>query len=262
MLRKLLKYDLQWCYKPLIIFYILALFFAIVTRAIESLEQSLILVIIDKICSGITIAMLINILINYFMRNWARFIKNIYKDEAYLTHTLPVTKNKIYLSKVLTAIITLFTSFVVIVSCLAIVALNENSWELLKASLEDSAISLNCSISSLIIVLVITVFLEFLLLTMSGILGLIIGHKSNNLKIEKSVAIGFGIYMVLSIISLIVIFLAGLLNSNIMSVFKDMEVTSNAIKSIMLMGICIYTIYIFIVYFVSNKLLNKGVNVD
>lgn len=262
MLKKLLKYDLEWCYKPLIVFYILAIFFAIITRVIESFEQTLILVIIDKICSGITIAMMINILINCFMRNWARFVKNIYKDESYLTHTLPVTKNKIYLSKVLTAIITLITSSIVIVSCVAIVFLNENSWSLLKTSLEDSAISLNCSIPSLIIVLVITVFFEFLFMIMSGILGIIIGHRSNNHKIVKSIIFGFGIYMAFSNISLLVIYIVGLINSDIMSVFSNIVVSSTALKSIMMMGIFIYAIYTCIVYFVGNKLLNKGVNVD
>ena len=65
MLKKLLKYDLQWCFKPLIVFYILGIFFAIITRVVESMEQSLIILIIDKICSGVVIAMLINILINF-----------------------------------------------------------------------------------------------------------------------------------------------------------------------------------------------------
>ena len=80
MLRKLLKYDLKWCYKPLLVFYILAIFFSIITRIVESFEQTLMVLIIDKICSGIVIAMLISILINCFMRVWVRVIRNIYKD--------------------------------------------------------------------------------------------------------------------------------------------------------------------------------------
>lgn len=262
MLKKLLKYDLKWCYKPLIVFYMLAIFFSIITRAIESIEQTLIVLIIDKICSGIVIAMLINIVINCFMRNWARFIKNIYKDESYLTHTLPVSKNKIYLSKILTAIITLLTSFIVIIGCIAIVCLNENSWSALKKSLEQSAIFFNSSVFSLIIVLVITVFFEFLFMLMSGILGIVIGYKSNNLKIVKSIIIGFGIYMILSQISLLVIYIAGLLNPEIMSIFNNMEVSSNAMKGTMLVGVFVYAIYNLIIYFIGNKLLNKGVNVD
>ncbi len=262
MLKKLLKYDLEWCYKPLVVFYIWAILFSIITRIVESFEQTLIVLILDKICSGIVIAMMISILINCFKRNWARFIRNIYKDESYLTHTLPVSKNMIYLSKILTGILTLLTSFIVIITCIAICSLNKNSWEILKKSLEQSAIFFNSSVFSLIIVAIITIFFEFLFMLMSGILGIVIGYKSNNLKLVKSIVIGFGIYMMLSSISLIILYVAGLLNPDIMTVFNNMEVTSNAMKSTMMVGIIVYAIYIFVAYFVGNKLLNKGVNVD
>lgn len=262
MLKKLLKYDLKWCYKPLSVFYILALFFSIIVRIVESFEQSLIVLIIDKICCGVVIAMIVNILINCFMRNWARFVRNIYKDESYLTHTLPVSKNKIYLSKILTAIITLLTSFIVIIACLAIAILNKDTWIILKESLEQSAIYFNSSVFSLIFVMIITIFFEFLFMMMSGILGIIIGHRSNNLKIVKSIVIGFVIYMVLSFMSLVALFVAGLLNPDIMSLFNNIEVSSNALKSMMLVGILVYTIYNVGIYFIGNKLLNKGVDVD
>ena len=262
MLKKLLKYDLKWCYKPLLVFYILAIFFSIIVRIVESFEQSLIVLIIDKICSGVVIAMLINILINCFMRNWARFVRNIYKDESYLTHTLPVNKNKIYLSKILTAMITLLTSFIVILVCLATCCLNENSWIILKQSLEQSAIYFDSSVFSLIFVMVITIFFEMLFMMMSGILGVIIGHKSNNLKIVKSIIIGFIVYMILSSMSLGALFIVGLINSDIMSLFNNIEVSSNALKGMMLVAILVYAIYNLGIYFMGNKILNKGVNVD
>ena len=47
-----------------------------------------------------------------------------------------------------------------------------------------------------------------------------------------------------------------------MSVFNNIVVSSTALKSIMMIGILVYAIYILIVYFAGNKLLNKGVNVD
>lgn len=262
MLKKLLKYDLEWCYKPLLVFYILAIFFSIIVRIVESFEQSLIVLIIDKVCCGVVIAMIVNILINCFMRNWARFVRNIYKDESYLTHTLPVSKDKIYLSKILTAIITLLTSLIVIIVCLAIATLNKDTWVILKESLEQSAIYFDSSVFSLIFVMIITIFFEFLFMMMSGILGIIIGHRSNNLKIVKSIVIGFVIYTILSSISLGALFVAGLLNSDIMSLFNNIEVTSNALKSMMLVGILVYAIYNSGTYFIGNKLLNKGVDVD
>ena len=262
MLKKLLKYDLKWCFKPLIVFYILSIFFAIMVRIVESFEQSLIILIIDKICCGVLIAMIINILINCFMRNWARFVKNIYKDESYLTHTLPVSKNKIYLSKILTTIITLLTSFIVIVACLAISSLNNDTWIILKESLEQSAIYFDSSVFGFIFVMLIAIFFEFLFMMMSGILGIIIVHKSNNLKIVKSIIIGFITYMMLSAISVVILYIAGLLNPDIMLVFNSMDISSNALKDMMIVGIIVYAVYNVIIYFAGNKLLNKGVNVD
>jgi len=262
MLNKLLKYDLKWCYKPLLVFYILAIFFSIIVRIVESFEASLIILIIDKICCGIVIAMIINILINCFMRNWARFVKNIYKDESYLTHTLPVSKNNLYLSKVLTAIITLFTSLIVIAICLAIATLNKETFIMLKDNLEQSAIYFNSSVFSLISVMIITIFFEFLFIMMSGILGIIIGHKSNNLKVVKSIVIGFFIYIMLSSLSLGILFIIGFLNPDIKSIFNNIEVSSNALKSMMIIGSSVYVIYNIGIYFASNKILNKGVDID
>ena len=225
MLKKLLKYDLQWCFKPLIVFYILGIFFAIITRVVESMEQSLIVLIIDKICSGVVIAMLINILINCFMRNWVRFVTNIYKDESYLTHTLPVSKSELYLSKVLTAVITLITSFVVIISCIAISSLNENTWNFLKDTLEQSAVFCNTSVFSIVIVIIITVFFEA------------------NLKIIKSIIVGFVIYIGMSFCALGVVYISGLLNSDIMSLFNDTQSTSNGMISASKIVIIFYAIY-------------------
>ncbi len=68
--------------------------------------------------------------------------------------------------------------------------------------------------------------------------------------------------MILSSISLGALFFAGLLNSDIMSLFNNIEVSSNALKSMMLVGILVYAIYNLGIYFIGNKLLNKGVNVD
>ena len=82
MLNKLLKYDLQYNFKVVSVFYILSIFFAILTRIFLNIENSFIMNIIGKICSGVTISMIFNIIINNIMRLWARFRNNLYKDEV------------------------------------------------------------------------------------------------------------------------------------------------------------------------------------
>ena len=108
MLNKLLKYDLKYMIKNMTVFYVLAIFFAITTRILFNIEQSVIINIIGQISVGCMFAMLANILINTIMRSWVRFRDSLYKDEAYLTHTLPVTKNELYNSKFIQTLIFFF----------------------------------------------------------------------------------------------------------------------------------------------------------
>lgn len=262
MLKKLLKYDLIYCFKPLSVFYILAIIFSIICRIIESVNKSLIIVIMDKICSGVVIAMLVNIIINTFMRNWVRFINNVYKDESYLTHTLPISKSQIFLSKVISIIITLMTSFIVIISCLAIVCLNEDTWLILKQSLEASSVIFNCSVYSLVITLIITIFFQFLTIVMSGIIGIILGYKLNNYKTLKSIIYGIIIYILLSLLSLGILYVTGLINPEFMNIFKSININSNTLKNMMFIIVSIYALYNISIYIIGNKLLNEGVNID
>ena len=93
MLNKLLKYDLKYMIKNMSIFYILTIFFSITTRILFNINQSIIINIIGQISVGCMFSMMVNTLINTVMRSWTRFRDSLYKDEAYLTHTLPFTKN-------------------------------------------------------------------------------------------------------------------------------------------------------------------------
>ena len=114
MLTKLLKYDIKTINKVLIIFYGLSIFFSVLTRIFFMIDNSVIMNVIAHICSGATISMIFNILINNLMRLWVRFKQNLYGDEAYLTHTLPVTKKQLYLSKFIISITSLLISVLVI----------------------------------------------------------------------------------------------------------------------------------------------------
>ncbi len=262
MLKKLLKYDLKWCYKPLIVFYILALILAVFTRIIEQFEKGLIFLILDKICSGVLIAMLINILINNFIRIWVRFIRNLYKDESYLTHTLPVSKNRIYVSKIVTTIITMFTSAIVIIACLAIVCVRKDTWDVLKASMEQTALYFESSVSSLLIVIIITIFCQMLFAIFSGFMGIMIGHRANNWKLIKSILIGLLCYIIPSMVTFGVIYGIGMVNPEVMKLFTTVSFSTEALKTILFTGIVMYILYDILYYIIGRKILEKGVNVD
>ena len=99
MLKKLLKYDLKNMFKFLTIFYILSIFFSILTRIFFELNQTSIIYIIGRIPLGTVFSMLASVLINTLLRNWVRFKETIYGDESYLTNTIPVSKKTLLNSK-------------------------------------------------------------------------------------------------------------------------------------------------------------------
>ena len=263
MLGKLLKYDLQSKFKFLMIFYSLAIFFAVLTRIFLLIDNSLIMNVIGKICSGVTISMIFNILINNIMRLWVRFKNNFYGDESYLTHTLPVDKKTLYLSKALDGVISLFISVLVIALALFIAYYSKENIELLKNLLLPVADIMGSSVIKIILAFLFICFLEIANMVQAGFCGIILGHKMNNMKTGFSVLYGFLCYMATQVFVLIIIFITGLFNKDIMNLFFTNEIVNiEMIKFIIYLAIVIYTVTLFIGYIINVKLFKVGVNVD
>ena len=51
MLGKLLKYDLKWVYKVVVVFYMLAFFFSVIGRGISEIENSIVFSVIARYCT-------------------------------------------------------------------------------------------------------------------------------------------------------------------------------------------------------------------
>lgn len=263
MLGKLLKYDLKWIYKAIIVFYILALIFSVIGRGLSVIENSLIFEILSKVSYGIAISMLVSAMINNLMRVWARIIRNVYKDESYLTHTLPVEKKQIYLSKFLSAIITMFTTVLVSVVCIAICYYSTENIEIIKNMLELATTTYNSSVIALLVGIFSAFFLEMLFILLIGIVGIILGFKSSNSKIIKSIVYAFVMYMITNIVALILVYIVGAFNPEIMNLFNTVDkVKFETIKGITYAGNALYLVYIVIFYFIGKKQFEKGVNVD
>ena len=263
MLGKLLKYDLKWVYKLVAIFYILAFIFSIIGRGLSEIENSLIFDIVSKISFGFAISMIVSSLINSLMRLWVRFVRNVYKDESYLTHTLPVKKKEIFVSKVICGLICIFTTTIIALVCLFICYYSENNIEVLKTVLELAATTYNTTVINLLLLVSVVIFLEIMFVLIIGYVGIILGHKSNKSKMARSIVIGFVLYMIFQVITLGLIGFYGLFNPQVMNLINTTDIINvDAIKSVMYVGIGIYAIYIICLYCIGKKHLNKGVNVE
>ena len=263
MLRKLLKYDLKYILKFLMIFYSLALVFSVLTRVFLNIENSLVFNIIGQIFNGAAISMMCSSLINNVMCLWARFRRNLYLDESYLTHTLPIEPYKHYLSKIATLVISLFTSIAVITVCIFCAYYSKENLDILKSLLLPIADMFESNAVSFVAMFITVLFLQFANIIQCGFTGIITGHMMNNGKVGFSVLFGFITYIITQGIVLLTVFIIALFKSEMMELF-----TTNSISDISLLKdtfyICI-AIYlaIFIGLAVANiRLLKKGVNVD
>ena len=263
MLGKLLKYDLKWIYKVVVVFYVLSLIFSCIGRALSYIENSVIFSIVSQFSLGIAVAMMISSLINCVLRLWVRFIKNIYKDESYLTHTLPIEKKTIYTSKIISALISVITTGVIIIISLFICFYSEGNIEALKSILEIAASSYNTTVMNLVLLIALVLIMQVIFIVMVGYTAIILGHKSNKNKMVKTLVIGFGLYFLTQILSLAVIFIFGLLNPDIMNLINTTsEINVGILKVLMYLAIGIYVVYNAFYYILGKKQFEKGVNVE
>ena len=258
MLNKLLKYDLKYMIKNMSVFYILSIFFSITTRILFSLKETVIVNIIGQISVGCLFAMIINILINTMMRSWFRFNDSIYKDESYLTHTLPVSKNNIYNSKFIQTLIFLIVGFIIILLSLFITYYTKENWLKLKQLVNTITTGLEFNTTLFVICFIAIIFLEVFNAIQCGFLGIILGNRKNNGKTGFSVLFGFISYLLSQSMVLLLVFLIGIFNSDIMNLFtNNIILNTNSLKLLIVLAIIIYLIIILIMNIICKKYLIK-----
>ncbi len=264
MLIKLLKYDLKYMVKNMCVFYILAIFFAITTRLLSLPEQSVMIGILSKISSGCMIAMIANVVINVMIRSWVRFRDSIYKDEAYLTHTLPVTKNDLYNSKLIQTFIFFFIGFAVVLLSLFIAYYTPDTWMIIKEYIKTITTGFNMSTLFFITMAILLIFLELFNAIQCGFLGIILGHNRNNGKLGFSVLFGFIAYLIAQTLVLGLVFVYGLFDSTVMELFKSatISIDVNAFKILAIIASTLYLVIIFSMSILCKKLINKGIDIE
>ncbi|MBQ6991918.1 MAG: hypothetical protein IJN50_03265 [Clostridia bacterium] len=96
-----------------------------------------------------------------------------------------------------------------------------------------------------------------------GYVGIILGYKSNKNKMLSTIVIGFVLYSISQILTIIIIFIFGLFNPNVMNLINTTEtINIETIKLLLYVAIGIYFTYIVALYLLGKKFLNRGINVD
>ena len=260
MLKKLVKYDLIWINKSMIIFFIIGIIVSTLTRIVSCFDNTFVGNILYIVFKSASISCIVSIIINSCIRIWNRFRLNIYKDESYLTHTLPITRSTLYNSKIISSLLSIFISLIVVLICFIIVYVDNDMIDKINNIFSHG------NITFIFIGVILLMILQLVYMTYCGIMGLIIGHKFNNNKIVMTIVVGLGLYFLMQTVIFAITLGIASVNSDIASLFtKTVKEDINfelAVKSLVLIVNMVYIVFISIMYIVGKKLFNKGVNVD
>ena len=259
MLRKLIKYDFLWMNRNMVIIFAITAILSVLTRIASNYTDSVMGEIIFGILRGFTIAAFVNAIINSAIRIWERFRQSFYKDEAYLTHTLPVSKNTLYDSKTLSGLCAILLSLAVVVVCFFIAFWNNDIYEYFRTVFKDGDMTI------IVVGIFVTAILEVCYAVNVGMFSLTVGHRSNNGRIARSVILGIFLYFALQSILLAIIYSIGMFDDSVKAMFGDasnVAIGFSTYRMLIIVTDAIYLVLTAALYFFGRKIFSKGVNVE
>lgn len=264
MLKKLLHYDLKWCFKVVVIYYCLGVLFSCLGRCLDFMPDTYFWGLVAGITKGIGVGLSISGFVNSFIRMWVRMVVSMYKDESYLMHTLPTDIRTHFLSKFIATIVTICTSILVLLVCVVIGYGNKQNFESLKQTFNILSNNFEGSLVIFIALMVITIMAEFIYMVMTGFFGIVIGHRSNTKRALKSILISVGAYMATNSITGVLLLLGSIVSTDLYGMlFKQQDAIGYTfICTIMILGTLVYVSYTAILYWLTVKNLRKGINID
>lgn len=205
---KLLKYDFKsfiFNHVALILALLVNTLIVIVTKAIIPLvtDMRIYVEFIHAIFTGIFFLTLIILPIMTFVMVISRYKRKVLGDEAYLTHTLPVSKNDILLATSLNAII----YFLIDITVMLAASLTIFGYQALIAYfglLNDPNVIVVIIFILLVPTMVMTYLYQFLLAFTMGY-----SHETN--KVKNTIVYGVGLYLLNQVIGFLIIGLSFLL---------------------------------------------------
>lgn len=258
---KLMKYDIKKMMRILVYIYAISLGLAIITRLINLGNNIQAIAIIGHVFGSLTYAAVVSVIVNTFVHILRVFIVGFYRDESYLTHTLPVKKEKLLLSKYLSSLLVIICSVVVSALSLFIVLYSESLFNFIKQSLEIMVSGFNMSVGGFLALIVFILFSQICAMTSMAFAAIVKANTYNNKRIMKGL-VWFAIYYfgstICTLLTAVIVFAT---SGNLKELIAS-QMSNSSFMIILVLGLVLYFIYAIIFYLLANKMFKKGVNVD
>lgn len=257
MLGKLLKYDIKWQTKRLVPLYLIMLGSAAAIRIIDLFRDTF--SFLNIFYGLLTVAFIFLIIIGFIymaFTNIKRYIDSLFKDEGYLTHTLPVTKSNLLLTKFIMAILTFIVTIIVIILSISIAYLNSNIIDGIAYILDY--LSMQGILKPLILFMILMIF-EYFFYMFLIFTSISIGYSKNGNKNVNSVLWAIVIYFIVQAINLIYMGVISFMHPEVLTA-NNPAVAIDFLSNFVLGYLVFEIIYIGVFYYISYNRMNKHLN--
>ena len=256
-----MKYDLKKMLKLLIWLYPFALVLAGITRLLSIWNDIQAIKIVGMVFAGFTYAVVANIIVNTFVHILLRFSNSFYKDESYLTHTLPVKKNTLLLSKYLSSLIVILASVLCSFLSLFIIFYSHEFMQNLKMALDGVVSGFSMSSGLFVFLIILIIFSQICAMMSMAFSAIVKGYSYNHRRGIKGLLWFLAYYCACLITIIILAVIVTAITGDISTLFSN-QMSSGAFLSVMIVALVSYIGVAILFYFVCRKEFNKGVNVD
>lgn len=256
-----MKYDIKKMMRVLVYIYAISLGLSVITRLINIGKNIQAIAIIGHIFAGLTYAAVGSVIVNTFVHILKVFTCGFYRDESYLTHTLPVKKEKLLLSKYLSGIIVIIASVVVSALSLFIVLYSESLFNYIKQALELVVSGFNMSVGGFLTLMVFIIFAQICAMMSMAFASIVKANTYNHKRIMKGLIWFVVFYFGSTIVTLLTAVLVFAISGNLSELMAS-QMSNSAFMTIIILGLVMYVVYAVIFYIITDKMFKKGVNVD
>jgi len=207
----------------------------------------------------------ITFIIMMVLNTWKSFYKSFYSDTAYLTHTLPISRRTLWISKILTTLITNFilVSIIVIICCIT---------QAVSGDLITSIFGWQYNAPfAYYLGLVVGMFTSLNIITLCGIVGMVLGYHMPRKQVAFSIVwsclLALGIIIIVGWISDIWTGLNWNHSSHYINFlgfpshagsFNNATYALQHIIGMLVVNLCT----IAALYYIGDRSLQKGINLD
>lgn len=257
MLGKILKYDLKSMGKSLFPLYAGLFGLVIILKIMSFITESFpAFNFVYNIMFIFFIIIVIGGLFYTFFISVMRYYKNLYSDEGYLTHTLPVKSGSLLFSKVLSSCLFIILSVIVSFVSIMIVFGFNDVLDILKKGLEFFSLCFDVSIVTVLIFAISLILLSYICYILMAYAGISLGNMHSKNKIMFSVIYTVVLYYVSQILGILLMGIMFLINPDIMSQLDQTIPDKQYFFQVISMGMGLNIALMFVYYFICYNRLN------